>query len=125
MLQTFEAVPDSFVPAGDTPTQDFLAKFIEVRYVVDPGTRHELTYVFPSDGEVGANVDQDGLAVVNTITLGTLRPLRPGTHVVEVYWSFRAMHCDGFSADIVSSCLPSGEFLWDRIEFQVAPSHRR
>jgi hypothetical protein len=125
MLQTYEAVPDGFVPAGDTPIEDFLAKFIAVRYVVDPGTRYEQTYEFPNDGEVGADVAPNGLAVVNTITLGTLRPLRPGTHVVEIYWSLRALHCDGFSADVVSSCLPAGEFLWDRVEFQVAPGQRR
>ena len=36
MAESFEAVPPEFVPAGATPLDDFLAKFVAVKYVSWP-----------------------------------------------------------------------------------------
>src|SRR5215211_1253530 len=48
MNTSFEAVPDDLVPAGETPLEDFLAKFVAIKYVIDPGTRQEQTYAYPT-----------------------------------------------------------------------------
>jgi len=53
----FEFVPVGFVPAGATPLEDFKAKFIGVKYVVDAGTPQEKTYQFPNDESLGIVLD--------------------------------------------------------------------
>ena len=119
---TFEVVPAGFVPEGATPLDDFIAKFIGVKYVVDPGTKQQRIYVFPNDDDLGVFSDaaQD---VVNPVTLGTLRPLSVGDHVVDSYFVLRAMHCDGFGAVVAENCLPAGEILFTRVLFTVTSGH--
>jgi hypothetical protein len=122
MNDTFKHVPKGFVPAGDTPLEDLLAKFVGVTYVVDPGTAQEQTHAFPNDGGLWTGI-LEGLPAVNTITLGTLAPLAVGAHVVEAYWVFSALHCDGLAAVLDENCLPAGETLFRRIVVQVTPGH--
>jgi hypothetical protein len=122
MNDTFKFVPKGFVPAGATPLEDFIAKFVGVRYVVDPGTNHEQTAVFPNGGNLFTGT-QEGFVVVNTLTLGTLDPLPDGGHVVELYWSFTAMHCDGLGKVLADNCLPAGETLFTKVAFEVTPGH--
>ena len=50
---------NGFEPAGATPLEDFIAKFIGVKYVVDPGTSKEKTYVFGNDDDLGIFNDGD------------------------------------------------------------------
>lgn len=121
---TFDAAPDGFVPAGDTPLEDFARKLVSVTYVIDPGTRQERVIVFPNNHLLWLG-SVDGYPAANTITLGVLGPIRPGRHIIEVHWTFRALHCDGFSDVIDESCLPAGNFLYDRYEIQVTPARRR
>jgi len=122
MRPTFDAVPDGFEPAAETPVEDFIAKFIGVKYVVDPGTSREKTYAF-------GNVDDlsifDGGVVVgaNPITLGTLKPSSVGDHVVDSYLMFSAMHCDGLAASLEENCLPAGEVYYSSVPFTVTPGH--
>jgi hypothetical protein len=78
---TFKKVPKGFEPAGATPLEDFIAKFIGVKLVVDPGTAQEQTYVFTNADDVGM-IAENGFDVVNTVTMGTLEPLSVGRHVV-------------------------------------------
>jgi hypothetical protein len=118
----FAAVPADFVAAGDTPLEDFIAKLIGVKYVVDPGTSKQKTYVFGNDEDLGIVFDADAV-IANTLTLGVLKPLSVGDHVVESYLLFSAMHCDGFGADVASNCLPAGEVLFSSVTFTVTPGH--
>jgi hypothetical protein len=122
MSAAYDAMPAGFVPEGATPLDDFLAKFIGVKYVVDPGTRQERVYMFPSDDDLGLFSDpvQD---VVNTVTLGTLKPLSVGDHVVDTYFVMRALHCDGFGDVIDENCLPAGDVLFTVVPFAVTPGH--
>jgi hypothetical protein len=120
---TFEVIPEGFIPAGATPFEDFVNKLVAVKYVIDPGTPQERTVVFPNSHKLWTGII-DGYPTANTVTLGTLRPLRPGKHVIEVHWIFRAMHCDGFDDVIGENCLSAGDFLYDRYEIQVTPGQR-
>lgn len=123
MNPTYEAKPSEFEPAGETPLDDFLAKFESVKYVVDPGTPQEKTYVVPKTDDLYANPYIDGFAVVNAVTLNSFHALSVGEHAVDVYWSMSAMHCDGFTEDVDLSCLPAGEVLFDHVSFVVTPGH--
>src|SRR5215475_4425499 len=113
----FDAAPAGFVPAGSTPLEDFIAKFIGVKYVVDPGTVKEKTYVFTND-----DVHTVEAEVVNPITLGSLKPLSVGDHVLDSYLLFSAMHCDGFGDVVEENCL-SGEAFFQSVEFTINPGH--
>ena len=118
MNTTFASAPAGFVPAGATPLDDFLAKFVAAKYVVDPGTRQAKTYVFPKSSRLWTG-QVDGLPAVTTATLGLLQPLSPGQHLVEVYWGMSAQHCDALGDVIADNCLPAGEVLFNRIPFVV------
>ena len=118
MATSFEQVPPGFVPAGATPLDDFRAKFVAVRYVIDSGTRQERTYVFPNTDELWTGV-VDGLPTVNPLTLGTLHPLSEGQHVIDRYWRFSGLHCDGLAANIDENCLPAGDSFFGRVTFDV------
>jgi hypothetical protein len=94
-----------------------------VKYVVDPGTAQEHTYVFTNVGDLGVIPEIDGGTVVNPVTMGTLAPLSVGLHVVESYFSMSAMHCDGLGHVVEQNCLPAGDTLYDHITFEVATGH--
>jgi hypothetical protein len=123
--------PEVFVPTGHTPLEDLVAKLLEVRYVIDPGTNQEKTVVFPNNGtlftgEQELNGPGDFFPIANTITLGALKPLSVGLHEVAVYWRLSAMHCDGFSANVEENCLPAGESSFTPVPFavEVIPGHQ-
>jgi hypothetical protein len=129
---TFESVPtpeEGFVPAGDTPVEDFIAKFTALKLVIDAGTRQEKTVVFPNDGNVFTGPatlfpgNPEEWALVIPITLGTVQPLPVGDHVVDVYWVFGDVHCDGVAANIVENCFPEGETQYVTVAFEVTPGH--
>jgi hypothetical protein len=123
MNDSFEVVPQEFVPAGATPLEDLIAKFVAVKYVVDPGTAQEKTYVFPNDGNLGIGISR-GSVLADALTLATLKPLRVGQHRIDVYWVMSAMHCDGFTDFIPFSCLLAGENRLGRtLVFEVTPGH--
>jgi hypothetical protein len=114
----FEVTPPGFVPAGATPLEDFLAKFAAAKYVVDPGSRQERTYVYQKSSRLWTG-EIDGLPAVNTVTLSRLKPLKPGQHVVQIYWVFSATHCDGLGDVPADNCLPAGETLYNVVPFEV------
>jgi hypothetical protein len=121
---TFEITPAGFKPAGATPLADFVAKLAAVRYVIDPGTRQARSYLFTNDGNL-ATTTSFGLPVVNPLTLGAVGPLRVGSHEIETYWSFDALHCDGLGADTGpgGNCFPAGETPLPTMTFEVRPGH--
>ncbi len=116
---TFKHVPKDFEPWGDTPTEDFIAKFSGATYVFDAGTTQEASYFLANGPGLATGILANGLAYVNPITLGTFHPLSPGPHSVEVYFAFEAMHCDGLSKKIAESCLGPGSVFFDTWSFDV------
>lgn len=122
MSPTFDVVPEGFVPAGATPLEDFIAKFVGVKYVIDPGTSTEKVYVLANDDDLGV-VSGGGFVVANPISLGSLKSLSIGEHVVESYLLFSAMHCDGIGQVVVENCLGPGEVLFPTVQFSVTPGH--
>lgn len=122
MNETFKKVPKDFVPAGETPLEDFIAKFVGVRVVVDPGTTHERSYRFTDTSKLQVTPD-DGFVGVNLVTMGALEPLSVGTHVVEAYWTMSANHCDGGGRDVEVNCLAAGDTLAFAGEATVSPGN--
>jgi hypothetical protein len=118
--KTFASVPPGFTSSYPTPLADFVAKLVQVRYVVDPGTNREKSYTFPNSDRLWtgpAGPDADG---INTATLGTLHPLPPGEHLVRVFWTFSGTHCDGLGTVPEENCFPPGESLYAPTTFTVA-----
>lgn len=124
MNTTFAVFPSNFTPAGATPMEDFIAKFVGVKYVVDPGTAQEKTYVLKNKRHLWTGVNVFGDPLVNTLTMGTLPPLSVGQHVVRTSWLFSQMHCDGLG-DVIgelpggANCLEAGERHVSTIAFEV------
>ncbi len=109
MNYSFDSVPSGFVAVGGTPLEDFVAKFVAVKYVVDPGTDEEKTYVFPNSDKLWTGI-LFGLPHVNTLTLAAaLKPLPVGPHRIDMFWTFSAMWCDGFTDSIAQSCILAGD----------------
>jgi hypothetical protein len=132
MEASFAQVPAGFVPAGATPLDDFRAKFVAVRYVVDAGTSHERSYAFANSAKLWTGTLPFGppfgdLTAVNTITLGTLHPLSKGQHTVDRYWQFSAQHCDGLGTDVTpgANCFPAGETFYGSFTFEVVPASQQ
>lgn len=121
MASSFDKVPAGFQPAGATPLDDFHAKLVSVRYVVDPGTPQERSYTF-TDTEKLWTGKLAGLPAINVVTLGALHPLSTGQHVYRQYWKFSAMHCDGLAANAQENCLPAGETAMYGAKFEVIPA---
>lgn len=122
MSPIFDAVPDGFEPAGETPAEDFAAKFIGVKHVVDAGTSTEKTYAFGNIDDLSI-INAGLLVVANPITLGRLGPSSVGDHVVDTYLLFSALHCDGLAASLEENCLPAGEVYYSSVQFTVTPGH--
>ena len=66
---SFEAIPEGFVPAGSTPLEDFHAKFVGVKYVIDAGTRQERAYFIANNDRLWTSTFA-GLVAVHPATLG-------------------------------------------------------
>ncbi len=121
----FEQKPSGFATDYATPVDDFRGKLTSIEYTVDEGSAYQSNRSFPGDNQIwtGQLPTAPGLPAVNTVGLGSLDPLPLGTHTVAVSWSLSAPHCDGFSADQGTSCLPKGETLVKRITFKVVDPH--
>ena len=127
MGSSFESVPEGYVPAGATPTEDFVARFVSARIVVDAGTSTERTYVFPKSAKLWTGEwpagDFEGFPTVSTVPLTVVKPLSVGEHTFELYWNMNGVHCDGLGANPEENCLPDGEFLWGLRTFEVHPEN--
>jgi hypothetical protein len=123
MNTEFAARPAGFEPAGETPLDDFRAKFVGVRYVIDAGTRQETSVAFRSGPALFVG-EFEGDVIVNPVTLGTLEPLGIGDHTLDIIWEFNALHCDGFEDDLAESCAPAGDVeIVTRAPFTVVADH--
>ncbi len=117
----WEQKPAGFITDYATPIDDFRGKLRSVEYTVDAGTSQQTNRSFPADNKIwtGQLPSAPGQQAINTVGLGSIDPLPVGTHTVDVTWNFSAPHCDGFTADQGSSCLPKGETLVKHIAFTV------
>ena len=104
--KTWEQMPPGYVPAGATPLEDFVAKFVAIRYVVDEGTAREFTVEFANGPRLwtGQHAINPDIALASPMTLGAIRPLSAGPHVVRIFWIMSEMQCDGWSAVAEESC---------------------
>lgn len=114
----YDDAPPGFVPAGATPLADLVSKLKSVQVVVDPGTPRARTSTYLPKSVLHTNVTYDqfdpeaGYPPIYPVATSIPRvfyPLKAGVHRYEVSWILRAKHCDGFSADEASSCLPAGK----------------
>jgi hypothetical protein len=125
MNTAFDAVPEEFEPAGDTPLEDFQAKFVGYRYVIDGGTKDERNYLFTNTEDLWIG-DFDGFPDVSPVLMisdAATKPLKVGEHTVARFWVMDGVHCDGFGADIENNCLPDGEVLFAVTTFEVVADH--
>ena len=121
MASRFEQKPSGFVTDYASPIDDFRGKLKSIEYTVDAGSAYQSNRSFPADNKIWAGQlpTAPGLPAINTVGLGSLDPLPVGTHTVDVSWKLSGPHCDGFSADQGTSCLPEGQTLVKRITFKV------
>lgn len=125
MDSRFEQKPSGFATDYATPIDDFRGKLTSVEYLVDAGSAYQSNRSFPNDNKLwtGQLPTAPGLPAINTVGLGAIDPLPIGTHTVDVSWNLSAPHCDGFTADQGTSCLPQGKTLVKRITFKVVDPH--
>ncbi len=118
---SFEQVPSGFATDHATPVDDLRGKLKSIDVVVDAGSAYQSNRSYPGDNKIwaGEHPDGPGLPAFNSSNLGSLDPLPLGQHTVAVYWNFSAPHCDGFTADQGTSCLPAGKTLVKRLSFTV------
>jgi hypothetical protein len=103
--------PDGYVPVSPNPIDDFAAKLVAVKVVVDGKAE-----VFsPSEAlRTDINIEQlepglfgDPLPMASM--LPRLRPLSVGEHTFQPFIVLSAEHCDGIAAVEEENCLPAGE----------------
>jgi hypothetical protein len=111
---THEIIPPGYQPKAAKPIDDFAKKFVRAKYVLDPGTPRQKTFIFditqlrrarPPDAFLWAS--------------GPLRAMEEGSHVVDVYIFLWADHWDGLGVEPELHRLPAGESFFDRYTFTV------
>lgn len=131
--------PQGYTPARPAPMEDFLSKISQARYVISRDGRVEMTRTVERRkllahaelGEFGdlfvapdnsAGVTIHGAAPEwTTLESFSSRELATGEHLVEIFWTLKKRHCDGFGTDPVANCLPAGESLATSTSFNVVP----
>ena len=116
---THEAIPEGYTPSRATPMEDFIAKFVGARYVIDGGTKHERTYSFRASQVLQTGLTVPGTDFPMSAVMAVLHPLSPGAHTVDVFWTLSADHWDGFGVDPSANLFPAGEIHCSRTEFTV------
>jgi hypothetical protein len=109
-----EQVPEGYVPSTPTPLGDFVAKLVQVKVVLDGGTRRERTLWFEPSEVLRTDLTLDGLEpglspLPMAVTLPRVPPLPVGEHSVQLAWILSAQHCDGLGTSLEDNCLPAGE----------------
>lgn len=120
----FETVPPGFVPAAATPLGDLMAKLRAVKVVVDPGSDAQRTVTLSPAEAVRTDRTFDdyspsGPAYPMAVAIPRMAPLAAGQHTARIIWTLKAEHCDGFTDEAASSCLPSGDVVMSTRRFSV------
>jgi hypothetical protein len=136
--------PAGYRPAHPAPMADFLSKLVRARYVVSRDGKVELARTVERPELLArARLGRFGdlfVAPDSTLTPGvtihaaapewtTLQPLPSrrlgaGQHTIDIFWTLRDQHCDGFAADPVNDCLPAGESRTTSTVFEVVAPRR-
>lgn len=124
VLRVQAAGGDYVFPAGYAPSRvplddDFLAKLVSARFVVDPRTARERSYRFKAKELVIQKGGlPDGSRFVRWVT-PSLHPLPPGDHTVAEYVTLGADFWDGFGLDPNVNLIPRGESAVGAVAFSV------
>ena len=124
ILRIQVAGSDQVFPAGYVPSQtlldeDFLAKFVSARFVVDAGTAQERSYTFPaSELVIQTGALPDGSRFVRWVT-PSMHPLPPGDHTLDEGGTLTADFWDGLGLDPAINLIPAGESFAGSVQFQV------
>jgi len=111
--------PSGYAPLRSSLDQDFLAKFVSGRYVVDAGSSRERSHSFSAgDLIVQTGAIPDGTRFVRWVT-PPLHPLPPGDHTVDEYATLSADFWDGLGLDPAFNLIPAGESLASSVGFTV------
>ena len=118
--------PPGYEPLRPTPSEDFLAKLVAVRVVVDRGTRQERTHTFAPSEVVRTDITAEQMlpgvfpAGAHMVSfLPRMAPVGLGNHTQELIATLSAEHCDGFSTDAANSCIPPGDDSFGARPFTV------
>ena len=101
--------PSGYVPASPNPIDDFAAKLVAVKVVVDGKAQ-----IFPPGEALRTDISfaqlepgQPSLPMESM--LPRLRPASVGVHTFQPFVVLSAMHCDGLGSVADDNCLPAGE----------------
>ncbi len=103
--------PASYVPLSPNPIDDFTAKLVEVKVVVD-GTAE----IFSPSEVLRTDIRAAQLlpgrwdeSLPMASMLPRLSPLSVGEHTFQIFVVLSAEHCDGISTSVEENCLAAGE----------------
>jgi hypothetical protein len=106
--------PPGYVPVSPNPIDDFAAKLVAVKVVVDGKAQ-----VFSPSEALRTDItfeqlEPDGVADPGPMAsmLPRLRPLSVGVHTFQPFIVLSAMHCDGIAPVEEENCLPPGEIAF-------------
>jgi hypothetical protein len=116
---THEVIPAGYVPSRPTPIEDFNAKFVRAKYVVDAGTERQRSYRFSRREVLRTGLIYPPLGLPMSAWLPVLKPLPVGSHTVDIYVVMSAEHWDGFDVDPAADMIPAGKSHWDHVVFDV------
>jgi hypothetical protein len=112
-----ENVPAGYGPLAATPADDFLAKLLSVRYVVDAGSPRERSFSVDAEDLLVAKGPAPGDGEFLAYT-GRLHPLASGNHTVDIYVTLSAGNWDGLGTE-PENYSAAGESLISSLNFVV------
>ncbi|HVE91496.1 MAG TPA: hypothetical protein VNE62_04210 [Actinomycetota bacterium] len=118
----YEVLPAGYVPAAPYPIEDFNAKFVRARYVIDRGSRQERSWTFLASEVVREGLTYPGTDLPMSALIAVLRPLPVGRHSADIFVTMSADHWDGFGDDPAVDLVRAGETHWASVSFTVRPS---
>lgn len=108
--------PDGYAPSRLAPIDDFLAKLVAVKVVIDGGTSQERTHILDPSEMVRTDIHAEEVnpgAWGSPYPMASLLPSMPavsvGEHTFEPILVLSAQHCDGLGSDADLQCFPAGE----------------
>jgi hypothetical protein len=122
--RSYADVPSPYPLSAPTPMDDFLAKLVAVRFVIDSGASTEQSYRFEKRDltlRLGTldEFSPPGFPQVPIVfMIAKLPPLPPGGHRVAFFYDLSAGNCDGLGT-APENCLPQGESYLGWCPFQV------
>jgi hypothetical protein len=106
--------PDGYLPSRPAPLDDFVAKLVSAKIMIDGGTSQEFTVTYRPNNVLRTDIN---LAQLNPAAppfpmaslLLRVNPLSVGGHTSQLFIVLSAEHCDGLGTDRAFNCLPAGE----------------